>query len=751
MNYLWDSQFHLYRSRQEGDFNYSDGVEVEQRLLHAVASARDRSTFSQELQNQVQDWPSEYHLSRRRHCLLRPLNIQAGDRVLELGCGCGALTRYLGEIGAKVVAVEGSLARARIAAERSRDLPNVRVFVDDLLHFETDEQFDYVMLIGVLEYAARFAPTDSPHASYLEVVSRALAPRGKLVVAIENQLGLKYLNGCTEDHVGMQFFGIQDLYGAGMVRTFGRKELANLLSAAGFPNIFFYYPFPDYKLPSVILSEQAFADSDFNAADVVAHCQARDYNGASYRCFDEALAASVLYKNGLLADLSNSFLVVATSRDGAEIGSAELAFSWSVDRVAEFCIQTTFKRRDTDIEVRKSLLTSPRGRQVCLPGGIAIRHEPQESVYCRGRQLLSDLRKARARSGDVDAMVEALLPWMSFLLRHAYSDEPTPAQTPVATSELASFKIAGKFLDCLPANLLRQEEELTPIDVEWDSDHDIPLGWVITRGLVWSLRSGVPLSSQTDSLHAIAQVLCRASGLRVEERDMQLWLELEAAFQTAVTGRRWKAEDIGQLSGGLRSFNELLNELHYLQTLSRNLHQQIDDLQQVVVLREEEVVTLAESVTLREKEISRVLRELDRLQIKLSAATEGWTAKLASLLKPAAALKPSRWHARRQLERDMQLVNQSGLFDAAWYVSQNTDVAVNGADPLAHYLQCGGMEGRDPSPGFSSAWYLEQNADVRELGTNPLVHYLRFGREEGRRPSPQDPALAPQTLARGHS
>ena len=164
MKYRWDSQLHLFKPERASEFTYSDGIEVEQRLLDAVTHAADRSTFSAELARSIVDWPSEYHLSRRRHCLLRPLNIPSGSRVLELGCGCGAITRYLGEMGAQVLAVEGSLMRARIAAQRSRDLPSVRVVVDDLLHFETDEQFDYVLLIGVLEYAARFAKSDDPFA-----------------------------------------------------------------------------------------------------------------------------------------------------------------------------------------------------------------------------------------------------------------------------------------------------------------------------------------------------------------------------------------------------------------------------------------------------------------------------------------------------------------------------------------------------------------------------------------------------------
>src|ERR1700733_9565783 len=106
MTYIWDEQWHLSRRAAVDAFAYSDGLEVEDRLLTIVSQAADRGTFSSDLAAAITDWPSEYHLSRFRHCLLRPLNIKAGARVLELGCGCGAITRYLGELGAKVTAVE---------------------------------------------------------------------------------------------------------------------------------------------------------------------------------------------------------------------------------------------------------------------------------------------------------------------------------------------------------------------------------------------------------------------------------------------------------------------------------------------------------------------------------------------------------------------------------------------------------------------------------------------------------------------
>ena len=129
MSYVWDNDCRFFRRENGKAIEYSDGQDVESRIEAIICNASDRSVSSTELVRQITDWPSQYHLGKLRHCLLRPLNIKPGDRVLEIGCGCGALTRYLGEIGADTIALEGSPARARIAAARCSDLPNVKVYL----------------------------------------------------------------------------------------------------------------------------------------------------------------------------------------------------------------------------------------------------------------------------------------------------------------------------------------------------------------------------------------------------------------------------------------------------------------------------------------------------------------------------------------------------------------------------------------------------------------------------------------------
>jgi tetratricopeptide (TPR) repeat protein/glycosyltransferase involved in cell wall biosynthesis len=80
------------------------------------------------------------------------------------------------------------------------------------------------------------------------------------------------------------------------------------------------------------------------------------------------------------------------------------------------------------------------------------------------------------------------------------------------------------------------------------------------------------------------------------------------------------------------------------------------------------------------------------------------------------------------------LLENSPLFDRNYYLELYPDIAQAGIDPLMHFLNHGGQEGRSPHPLFDSNYYLNNAPDVVRRGTNPLVHYITQGEAEGRNP-----------------
>lgn len=83
-----------------------------------------------------------------------------------------------------------------------------------------------------------------------------LKPGGKIIIAIENRLGLKYWAGCTEDHTGTYFEGLEGYPKTEGVKTFSKKELLDIIHQAGEFSTTFYYPYPDYKFPMTIYSDE---------------------------------------------------------------------------------------------------------------------------------------------------------------------------------------------------------------------------------------------------------------------------------------------------------------------------------------------------------------------------------------------------------------------------------------------------------------------------------------------------------------
>ena len=292
---------------------YLDGAE--RYLFERLPGVADRSTGSEELQGLVHDWPTLYHLTPYRATIFDCLGLTAaGDaRVLELGAGCGAITRWLGEHCGEVHAIEGDRERARVARARCADQDDVHLYAANYSGLEEREAFELVTLIGVLEYGHLYHPDHKGDArgaalANLRIARQALTADGALVLAIENKLGLKYLNGAREDHSGRLFDSIQGYPDPAVPATFSARELDGLLREAGFAGSRWYVAHPDYKLATTIVDAAEAADDPHahNWLDAPAPDRGAERGPL---LFNERLAQREVVRAGLTLDLANSFLV----------------------------------------------------------------------------------------------------------------------------------------------------------------------------------------------------------------------------------------------------------------------------------------------------------------------------------------------------------------------------------------------------------------------------------------------------------
>ena len=291
-----------------GEDLYSDGP-VEEELLE-IAKNHGEEELNQVIA-QKNSWPVLYHFSHIRQNILEWIPMTKKDKVLEIGSGCGAITGALARKAGSVTCIELSKMRSTINAYRNRDYENVKIMVGNFQDIEKnlEEKFDYITLIGVFEYSEGYIGTHEPYVEMLKRISKHLAPGGKLVIAIENRLGLKYWAGCTEDHVGKFFEGLEGYPGTKGVKTFSRKELQDLIDQAGKFHTTFYYPYPDYKFPMTIYSDKRLPKKGELGDNFC------NFDRARMQLFDEPRVYDSLVDAGLFPEFSNSFLVLVEKEE----------------------------------------------------------------------------------------------------------------------------------------------------------------------------------------------------------------------------------------------------------------------------------------------------------------------------------------------------------------------------------------------------------------------------------------------------
>lgn len=315
---------------------YSEG-DVEDLIIKLIAENEPEEYTKAIYENY--NWSTYYHLTHLRKNILNWYPFEKDSSILEIGCGMGAITNMLCEKCNDVTAVELSKKRATAALLRCRERENLEIIVGNLNDIKFDKKFDYITLIGVLEYQGTYTDTENPYVDFLTEIKKLLKPNGKLLVGIENKYGLKYWCGAKEDHTGIPFDGMnQYTLTEKKVRTFSKAELEEMVKASGFANSYFYYPMPDYKLPTVVYSQEKLPGNE-NMQNV------RPYYVPDKTTLiaDEMGMYKDIIANGVFEFFANSFLVECS--DDNQLGKVTFA-NISSERVEKYRIVTRFTKEN---------------------------------------------------------------------------------------------------------------------------------------------------------------------------------------------------------------------------------------------------------------------------------------------------------------------------------------------------------------------------------------------------------------------
>ena len=480
---------HLNLQWYQNEDVYSDG-DVEDQIIDLLVQ-NDLENYSEVIMNHC-SWPTYYYLTHLRKNIVNWYPFEKDASVLEIGCGLGAVTEALCERCGKVTAVELSKRRATAAQLRCRHQDNLEIIVGNINDIEFEEKFDYITLIGVLEYQGKYTESENPFEDFLINIRKLLKPAGKLLIAIENQYGIKYWCGIPEDHSGIPFDGInQYAFGPKKAKTFSKAALKELIHRSGFGNTFFYYPMPDYKLPTTIYSEAYLPKADMVRTIM-------PYSSSAYATSvaDESAIYGDLIQNHVFEFFANSFLVEC-GMSSENMGQVWMA-SVGSERLPEYRVTTTILQ---DGIVRKEATNGHGMRHLQQIADnteelqnrsvkvLPIRMENQALVmdYCDMPSLDDKLHEAYA-SGDENQVYD----WFDRIKEQICLSSPESNQNVIYQLKLADEGSPYEFgplvkkgyLDMIIRNAFVEEDNtIVWFDQEWTLEN-VPVSFILYRNIM---------------------------------------------------------------------------------------------------------------------------------------------------------------------------------------------------------------------------------------------------------------------------
>lgn len=288
-------------------------------------------------------------LSDLRTGLISWYDFKENADVLEVGAGFGALTGVLCEKCAHVTVTERSAFRAEAIAKRYESADNLDVYAGDVLEVDFGKKFDYILLVGLLERIGNGSFEIRVYAEYLAKLKTMLKGDGRILFAVENRMGLKYFCGAAESYTNKAFAGINHYKQKTAGYTFSKKEVENIVTAAGFPYMKFYYPLPDYKLPQLIYTDKYLPEKNLRERLIPYYKRTDTLVAVERELYNDVI------ENEVFPFFANSFFVECSLTE--EMGKVMYA-AVSTDRGSQRSFATSIYENKT---VKKAFLY-PEGR-----------------------------------------------------------------------------------------------------------------------------------------------------------------------------------------------------------------------------------------------------------------------------------------------------------------------------------------------------------------------------------------------------
>lgn len=372
------------------------------------------------------------------------------------------------------------------------------------------KDFDYIIVLGQLALVDR--PTD-----WLKAIKTLLKNSGKLLLGMDNRLGLRYFCGDRDPYTQRNFDGIENYRRAANTggnyikgRNYAKYEMAHFLEDAGFKKRKCYAVLPNLSLPQLIYSEDVLPKEELNIRLFPR------YNTPDTVFLEEQFLYTDIIRSGLFHQMANAYLIECPlEEDFANIASVTL----SLDRGKDNAMATII--RDNGLVEKRHLYEEGRHRSEALYNNtqrlkqrglkvidVTLTENGARSPYCHGELALKTfIRLAKDNSEEFEKKLDDFIQCI-----YQSSDHHL---------EEGEVVLDHGYIDMVPLNCFDQEGEFVFFDQEFCLEN-YPLKAIIYRVI------NIIFSSVTDEdTHLTSAYFYKKYGL---EAKLEHWNRITTRF-----------------------------------------------------------------------------------------------------------------------------------------------------------------------------------------------------------------------------
>ncbi len=220
--------------------------------------------------------------------------------------------------------------------------------VDVVKNITTDinscKEYDYVVIIDMLERMVN--PVEA-----LIILKKCVKNHGRMLIAVDNRLGMRYFCGDRDPYTGRNFDGVENYLRISPLdwktihgRCYSKAELNGMLREAGLDNVKYYSVFPDIQETQLVYAQGYQPEENLNSRYF-----------PSYNCPDtvflqEEFMYEDLIKNDMFHQMANSYLIEYSPENSFD---NVLHATISIDRGKDNAMMTIIKGDESPEFVQK--------------------------------------------------------------------------------------------------------------------------------------------------------------------------------------------------------------------------------------------------------------------------------------------------------------------------------------------------------------------------------------------------------------